>query len=153
MKPTLKDDDYFDKHAMKGKKIVKTKWRTIFNSDIACLRYCYEIISELNKTPNSKWTDPEFGSTPTDEYGSKSMYFADNDIPEGCPDPKDVKWLRPDEIITELVHGGRDDLVGKIPDVFDELGAVANDVVQSKYLGNCWFVSALSIIARYDKYL
>jgi hypothetical protein len=34
-----------------------------------------------------------------------------------------------------------------------EDGASSNDVCQSKYLGNCWFISALSIIAGYDKYL
>jgi hypothetical protein len=81
------------------------------------------------------------------------MYFADNDIPEGCPDPKEVKWLRPEEILASLVDNGFDDLEGKTADIFDADGAGANDVCQSKYLGNCWFVSALSIIARYDKYL
>lgn len=32
-------------------------------------------------------------------------------------------------------------------------GASSNDVKQSSYLGDCWFVSALSIIAQYDNYL
>ena len=41
------------------------------------------------------------------------MYFADNDIPEGCPDPKDVKWLRPEEILGVLIDNGNDDLVGQ----------------------------------------
>jgi len=36
-----------------------------------------------------------------------------------------------------------------MPEVFDG-GAASNDVMQSKYLGNCWFVSALSIIATND---
>jgi hypothetical protein len=31
------------------------------------------------------------------------MYFADNDIPVGNPDPKEVKWLRPNEIINILI--------------------------------------------------
>ena len=38
------------------------------------------------------------------------MYIADNDIPDGCPDPKEVKWLRPEEIIASLIEGGHDEL-------------------------------------------
>lgn len=38
------------------------------------------------------------------------MYFADNDIPPGCPDPKDVEWLRPEEIISRLIENGNEDL-------------------------------------------
>ncbi len=34
-----------------------------------------------------------------------------------------------------------------------EGGASSNDVQQSKYLGDCWFVSALSLIASDDKLL
>ena len=37
--------------------------------------------------------------------------------------------------------------------MFDVEGAEADDVKQSKYLGNCWFISALSIISGYEKYL
>lgn len=36
---------------------------------------------------------------------------------------------------------------GKTAVFFDAGGANASDVCQSSYLGNCWFVSALSIIA------
>lgn len=32
-------------------------------------------------------------------------------------------------------------------------GASSNDVKQSAYLGDCWFVSALSLIASDDKLL
>lgn len=32
-------------------------------------------------------------------------------------------------------------------------GASSNDVKQSSYLGDCWFVSALSIIAQRDTYI
>lgn len=90
LKPVLTDDDFFDKRTMRGKKVILKKWKTILNSDLACLKFCYDLILELDKTPGLKWSDPEFGSTPTDQYGSKSMYFADNDIVKGCPDPKEV---------------------------------------------------------------
>jgi predicted nucleotidyltransferase len=112
---------------LKGKKIVTQKWKTIFNSELACLRYAYEVIGELDKTPGKKWSDPEFGATPTDEFGSKSMYFGDNVIPDGCPDPKDVQWLRPEEILGHLVERGNDEYVGKVA-CFIEDGAESNDV-------------------------
>jgi len=128
LKPRLTDEDFFDKRFLVGPKIVKKKWQTIFNTDIACLRYCYEVIAELDKTPGSKWKDHEFGATPTDEFGSKSIYFADNDIPSGCPDPKEVRWLRPEEILAELVDNGFDQYEGLTADVFDKDGAGANDV-------------------------
>lgn len=100
LKPTLTEKDYFSKHEMIGKgrslRIKETKWKTIFNSDLACLRYCCEVVKELEKNPGSKWEDPEFGATKTDEFGSHSMYIADNDIPSGCPQPKEVQWKRPE---------------------------------------------------------
>jgi len=81
------------------------------------------------------------------------MYYADNDIPEGSPDPLDVEWLRPEENLAKLIENGDDALIGKTANVFNQEGALANVVCQSKFLGNCWFVSALTIICRYDKYL
>lgn len=88
----------------------------------------------------------------TDPFGSKSMYFCDNDIAPGCPTPEEVKWLRPEEIIKELVDAGET----KYEDCsieFLEGGASSNDVKQSKYLGDCWFISALSLVASKDEFL
>jgi hypothetical protein len=56
------------------------------------------------------------------------MYFADNDIPEGCPDPKEVLWLRPEEIMARLIEKGDDRWEGKVPELFDQDGAQSNDV-------------------------
>ena len=36
------------------------------------------------------------------------MYLCDNKIPNGCPKPEDVKWLRPEEIINEIIKYGDD---------------------------------------------
>ena len=41
----------------------------------------------------------EFGATPNDPLGSKSLYFCDNDIQKGAPEPGDITWKRPEEII------------------------------------------------------
>ncbi|CAK89170.1 unnamed protein product (macronuclear) [Paramecium tetraurelia] len=157
LKPVLTEEDYFGKYRMEGsgKTLHKeeTKWTTIFNSDLACLRYVYEEISKLEQNPGAKWEDPDFGPTKEDPYGSKSMYFADNDVPEGAPQPKECKWLRPEEFLAALVENGDEQYKNSTVDVFDEDGAASNDVCQSKYLGNCWFVSALSIISGYEQYL
>lgn len=66
------------------------------------------------------------------------MFFFSNTVPAGCP-TDDIQWLRPDEIYDEE---------GDKP-VFMQ-GLEANDVVQSSFLGNCWFVSGLSIVATKD---
>lgn len=58
----------------------------------------------------------------------------------GCPDPEDIEWIHMDEICTDTK-----------PSFFDSEGAQANDVIQSSFLGNCWFVSALSILATRDE--
>lgn len=71
IKPTLSEDDHFSRYKMEGagKTLHKeeTKWATIFNSDLACLRYLYEVIEDLDKAgPGTKWDDPEFGPIATD---------------------------------------------------------------------------------------
>ena len=64
-----------------------------------------------------------------------------------------MKWLRPDEIADELFKSG-----DKLYDENCEIGFVlggagSNDVKQSAYLGDCWFISALSLIASNDALL
>jgi hypothetical protein len=58
------------------------------------------------------------------------MYFADNDIAPGCPDPKDVQWLRPEEIIKKLILDGNEELAKFPIEVFASGGdgASSNDV-------------------------
>lgn len=46
-----------------------------------------------------RWRDPEFGANVNDQFGSKSMYFSDNDIAPGCPEPSQVLWKSPQEIL------------------------------------------------------
>lgn len=96
-----------------------------------------EIILDLQRTKDKRWIDPEFGPSIADPYGGKSMYIADNSIMPGCPEPQDVKWLRPEEFNEDAQETM----------MFDDEGPTSNDVLQSKYLGDCWFISALSIIA------
>jgi hypothetical protein len=36
------------------------------------------------------------------------MYFSDNDITPGAPTPEETRWLRPEQILTELIETGED---------------------------------------------
>ena len=60
------------------------------------------------------------------------MYF-DGNPPPGYPDPEGIEWMRPEEFCAED------------PEFINE-GASANDVKQGR-IGNCWFISALSVLA------
>ena len=67
------------------------------------------------------------------------MYFDGNPQPGGSPDPEGIEWMRPEEYCTED------------PEFINE-GASANDVKQGR-IGNCWFISALSVLACRDNLL
>jgi calpain len=82
--------------------------------------------------------DPEFGPNEEDIFGSKSIY--PSEPISGYPEPESLVWLRPSEISK------------KEKPMFMSGGAQANDVIQG-YLGDCWFIGALSIIATNDEYL
>ena len=69
------------------------------------------------------------------------MYKNGNIPVVGYPKPETVKWVRPEEMNTS----------GKPPQFVDD-GAGANDVVQGS-LGDCWFISALSVIVTRDELL
>ena len=116
------------------------------------MRKIFELIKDITGNNKDAWDDPEFGPTPSDPTGSKSMYIAENDITPGCPIPTDLMWARPNDILSKLILEGQTDLQGAKAEVFDG-GAASNDVIQSKFLGNCWFISALSIIAQDDTLL
>lgn len=108
--------------------ILKFKWNTILNSKTAALRKCYEIVMELKKS-DKKWTDPEFGPCASDTYGAQSLYLSDNEIPNGCSKPEDIRWLTPDQIIKELIEYGEDQYTKPENQIaFISGGASSNDV-------------------------
>ena len=83
------------------------------------------------------------------------MYVADNLIPEGSPKPEEVTWYHPEDIIKGRIAFGED--LYEIGDYsfpqFIHNGANLEDVRQSKYLGDCWFISALCLVCSNDQYL
>ncbi|CAD8122270.1 unnamed protein product [Paramecium sonneborni] len=116
------------------------KFQYILTNEISCLIICLQIVQNIKLNKQKYWEDPEFGSSQTDPYGSNAIYRVENLPIQGWPDAKDICWQRISEICSDWVF-------------MDENGANANDVIQSHYLGDCWLISALTIIASNDKYL
>lgn len=67
-----------------------------------------DIVKSLKASGKNKWCDEEFGPRESDTYGSTALYFYDNDIPAGSPDPQEVMWLRPEEIVQKLIENGEE---------------------------------------------
>lgn len=68
------------------------------------------------------------------------MYYT-GEPPRGYPDPEGIEWLRPEDFCSETEKP-----------MFIDDGASANDVKQGS-IGNCWFISALSVLATRDELL
>lgn len=91
------------------------------------------------------WRDPEFGPTPSDPAGMRSIIGNESNPPPGLPDESEIGWAIFEEILAK--QKSKDQVT------FMEGRQISpNDVVQGK-LGDCWFVSSLSIIANNDEYL
>lgn len=125
-KYTLKDSDYF----VNGDK----KYMTILNSEDAAIKKCEEIYNSLGE--KEKFIDNEFGSLPNDGGKQNKISLYSNDpVPAGNPNPSLIEWYP----LTQICEDAK----------FFADGTESNDVVQGS-LGDCWFVSALSVIATKD---
>ena len=103
--------------------------KTILNSEEAAIKKCILIRNELLKDQKQKWTDPDFGGD-----SRKSIYGEMTQSP-GEVKPEDIEWYS----INRIDENAQ----------FFENGIESNDVIQG-CLGDCWFISALSVIATKD---
>ena len=131
------------------------------------------------KSSGQKFVDPDFGPTPDDELGAKSLYGLEPPTPAGAkyPDPASLKWVRPlyddknfhppsaapkkegggeeeeeEEVEEEEADGAEgEDIWCKHGSLFLG-GTSSNDVVQGQ-LGDCWFLSALSVMGAHQDLL
>ncbi len=92
----------------------------------------------MRQKGESVFTDPDFGPQEKDDLAQDSLYF--EDIPTGYPLPKNMRWLRLNQISQK-----------KRPEFIDD-GAGTNDVIQGA-LGDCWFIGALSVLATEDAFI
>ena len=85
-----------------------------------------------------KYTDPDFGPLrKSDENGCKFSIYKNGEIPrKGYPDPKNIEWVFADQLCSQ-------------PAKFIDNGVSSNDCIQGN-LGDCWFISALSVLATND---
>jgi len=112
---------------------------TILNSEEAAIKKCELLTNSLKNT--EVFFDTEFGSQPNDA-GKLNKYslYAKGVQPRGAFAPEQIEWYRMDDISPD-----QDTL-------FINDGADSNDVIQGS-LGDCWFISALSVLATKDHLL
>jgi hypothetical protein len=116
---------------------------TMLKSEKAALAQVAAIYSDLKAKGIKKYVDPDFGpKDANDAEGSVAAMYKEGKIPSpGYPEPDTVEWVSADQFCEP----------GEVPQFIDD-GAGANDVRQGA-LGDCWFISALSVLATRDELL
>lgn len=115
-----------------------TVCETILNNEDAALKKCEEICNSLGM--DDQFFDKEFGSQPNDNnLKHRLSIYSKGQPPKGYIEPNLIEWYRMEEICDD-------------DPVFIDNGAEANDVCQGA-IGDCWFISALSVIATKDHLL
>ena len=116
----IKEEDYFKRK----NKIIKT----ILNSEDAAIKLCEDLSNQI--ADGGKWTDQDFG-----ENKNRESLYGDGGAPPGFPREQNIKWYPLSEI-------------SDYAQFFSD-GVESNDVIQG-CLGDCWFISALSVLATKD---
>lgn len=118
--------------------------KTVLTSEKAALAKVNQIYKAYKKEGKKKFVDTDFGPKGKgDENGNKySLYKGGKPLKKGYPDPADVEW----ENIEKLKLPK-----GKKPQFVDD-GVASDDCMQGK-LGDCWFISAMSVLATRDELL
>ena len=121
--------DYFNR----GGKLIET----ILNNEDAAIKRCEQLFDEMEI--NGEFIDKDFGPQINDNgVGNKFSLYLNGNALKGHMDPTMIEWYRMTQISSE-------------PHFIDD-GAEANDVMQGA-LGDCWFISALSVLATKDHLL
>ena len=124
--------DYFKRPD--GKKV-----ETILNSEDAAIKKAEELFNKIQE--NEEFFDKDFGPQLNDnDIGNKFSLYLNGTCPKGHMDPSLIDWYRMTQISPDK------------PPVFFDDNIDTNDVMQGA-LGDCWFISALSVIATKDHLL
>ena len=112
---------------------------TILNSEEAAIKKCELIFNSIPK--DEKFFDTDFGSQPKDMGNlNKFSLYTKGVAPKGQFEPNQIDWYRMDQISPDS------------DPLFISEGAESKDVIQGS-LGDCWFISALSVLATKDHLL
>jgi hypothetical protein len=115
---------------------------TMLTSERAALAKARQLHQKLAASGQTRFVDPDFGPLAFDDVqrGAKSIYKYGQPQQRGYPAPEDIDWVHAED----LSKDGHAHFVLK--------GASASDCVQG-VLGDCWLVSAMSVIATRDELL
>lgn len=106
--------------------------KTILSNPLSVLKVALQFVKNIS--PGSKFVDPEFGPTDVDDSAPNSLYFNGQPL-MGSPSPDEIQWRR----VNEIHKAG----------TFASDEFTSSDVIQGS-LGDCWFISALSVLATRD---
>jgi hypothetical protein len=118
--------------------------KTILSDVTSTIIKCHQIMNEMFKAKQTRFKDTEFGSQTNDpgDLSNKTSICIDISNPPSKIDLEKIEWLYPNEINIE----------GKNLDAsFIKDGLTSSDVIQGS-LGDCWFISALSVLASRSEY-
>jgi len=130
--------------------------KTILLSEKAALAKCAQIwdffhektnfVSEINQGKIQKFVDKDFGPLrKSDLDRCKFAMYKTGEIPrKGYADPREVDWVFVDELCELAGNQSK-------PQFVDD-GASSNDCKQGN-LGDCWLISAMSVLATRDELL
>ena len=120
--------------------------QTMLTSEKAALALATQIYTNIKFKQSQgqntlKYTDPDFGPLrKSDEKGSSFAMYKTGEIPrKGLPDPKNVDWQFANQLCAP----------GQVPQFVDD-GVASNDCIHGN-LGDCWLISALSVLATRDE--